>query len=214
MQYKMTVFFGSVLLFILLCPVTLLAQEAIPDDDHDYLITLETGHGNIILLLFDDTPLHKENFVKLAKAGVYDGVIFHRVISNFMIQSGDPATSNITPDWERDIIPPHVPAEFIPDLKHRRGSIGAARYGGERNPEKNSSPTQFYIVQNERAAPHLDGEYTVFGQVMSGLEVIDTIAGKPTDDRDRPLEETRITSVRVEKVKREDILRFYNYSYQ
>lgn len=210
----MTVFFSSVMLILLLNPFTLSAQEVIPDDDHDYLITLETGHGNIIFLLFDDTPLHKENFVKLAKAGVYDGIIFHRVINNFMIQSGDPTTSNITPGWEQGVIPPHVPAEFNSDLKHRRGSIGAARYGGERNPEKNSSPTQFYIVQNERAAPHLDGEYTVFGQVMSGLEVIDIIAGKPTDDRDRPIEETRINRVKVDTVKREDILRFYNYSYK
>ncbi len=210
----MTILFSSVLLMLLLSPFALSAQEAIPDSEHDYLVTLETEHGNIILLLFDDTPLHKENFVKLAKAGVYDGIIFHRVINNFMIQSGDPATSNITPGWEQGIIPPHVPAEIDPQITHRRGSIGAARYGGERNPEKNSSPTQFYIVQNERAAPHLDGEYTVFGQVMSGLEVIDIIAGKPTDDRDRPLEETRISRVKVDTVKREDILRFYNYSYK
>jgi len=189
------------------------AQDPIPDREHDYLVTLETDYGNIMMLLYDDTPMHKENFIELAKAGVYDGNIFHRVIEHFMIQSGDPSTSNITPSWDMDIIPPHVPAEINPKFRHRRGIVGAARYGGERNPLKNSSPTQFYIVRHDRAAPHLDGEYTVFGQVMSGMEVADIIAEKPTDERDRPLEEVRINRVKVERVKRSDIMKFYNFSY-
>lgn len=190
------------------------AQEQIPDSRHDYLVTLDTGHGNIIMLLYDDTPMHKENFIELAKAGVYDGNTFHRVIEHFMIQSGDPSTSNISRSYDPSIIPPHVPAEINPRFSHRRGSIGAARYGGERNPLKNSSPTQFYIVRHDRAAPHLDGEYTIFGQVMSGLEVIDRIAVVPTDESDRPLEPVRINRVRVEKVERSDVVRFYNYSYE
>ena len=189
------------------------SQEAIPDDRHDYLVTLETDYGNMIMLLFDDTPMHKENFVELAKAGVYDGNTFHRVIEHFMIQSGDPSTSNITPSWDMDIIPPHVPAEINPEFSHRRGTVGAARRGDDVNPMKNSSPTQFYIVQHDRAAPHLDNEYTVFGQVMSGKEVVDSIAAVPTGERDRPLEDVRINRVKVEKVKRSDILKFYNYSY-
>jgi cyclophilin family peptidyl-prolyl cis-trans isomerase len=189
------------------------AQGPIPDSEHDYLVTLETKYGNMMILLYDDTPMHKENFIELAKAGVYDGNIFHRVIEHFMIQSGDPSTSNITPSWDQEIIPPHVPAEINPKFSHRRGTLGAARYGGERNPLKNSSPTQFYIVRHDRAAPHLDGEYTVFGQVMSGMEVADIIAEKPTDERDRPLEEVRIKRVKVEKVKRSDIMKFYNFTY-
>jgi cyclophilin family peptidyl-prolyl cis-trans isomerase len=188
-------------------------QDPIPDTGHDYLVTLETGMGNIIMLLFDDTPMHKENFITLAEAGVYDGNNFHRVIENFMIQSGDPSTGRQPPSWDSDIIPPHVPAEINPKFSHRRGAVGAARYGGDRNPMKNSSPSQFYIVRHDRAAPHLDGEYTIFGQVMSGLEVIDSIAVQPTDERDRPLKEIKINRVRVEKVKRSDILKFYNYSY-
>ena len=189
------------------------AQDPLPDSKHDYLVTLETDYGNMMMLLYDDTPMHKENFIELAKAGVYDGNIFHRVIEHFMIQSGDPSTTNITPSWDQEIIPPHVPAEINPRFRHRRGTVGAARYGGERNPLKNSSPTQFYIVRHDRAAPHLDGEYTVFGQVMSGMEVADIIAEKPTDERDRPLEEVRINRVKVERVKRSDIMKFYNFSY-
>ncbi len=189
------------------------AQESIPDQEHDYLVTLETDYGNMMMLLYDETPLHKENFIELAKAGVYDRNLFHRVIEHFMIQSGDPNTSDITPSWDRDIIPPHVPAEINPEFSHFKGAVAAARRGDEVNPEKNSSPTQFYIVHHDRAANHLDGEYTVFGQVMSGLEVIDSIAVKPTDERDRPLEDVRINRVKVEEVKRSDILRFYNYSY-
>ncbi len=189
------------------------AQDPIPDKEHDYLVTLVTDMGNMKVLLFDDTPMHKENFIDLAKAGVYDGNTFHRVIENFMIQSGDPATSNISRQYDPGIISDHVPAEINPRFSHRRGTIGAARYGGERNPLKNSSPTQFYIVRHDRAAPHLDGEYTIFGQVMSGLEVIDRIAELPTDERDRPVESVRITRVTVERVRRSDVLKFYNYSY-
>lgn len=202
----------TAVLFFLFTGV-LSAQDPIPDSNHDYLVTLETDFGNMILLLFDETPMHKENFVELAKAGVYDGNLFHRVIEHFMIQSGDPGTSNIEPSWEKEIIPPHIPAEFDPRLIHKRGTVGAARYGGERNPMKNSSPTQFYIVRHDRAAPHLDGEYTVFGQVMSGLEVIDSIAVKPTDDNDRPLDNIRINRARVDRVRRSDVQKFYNFSY-
>lgn len=109
----------------------LTAQEPIPDALHDYLVTMETDSGNMMMLLFDDTPMHKENFAALAKAGVYDGNTFHRVIEHFMIQSGDPSSSNITPSWNRDVIPSHVPAEIKPSFRHRRGTVGAARYGGE-----------------------------------------------------------------------------------
>jgi len=189
------------------------AQQRIPDAEHDYLVTIETDFGNMILLLFDETPGHKENFVMLAKAGVYDGNLFHRVIEHFMIQSGDPRSSNLTPAYDPDIIPSHVPAEIDTTFSHRRGAIGAARYGGQQNPEKHSSPTQFYIVRHDRAAPHLDGDYTVYGQVMSGMEVVDSIAVKPTDDSDRPLEEVRINRVRVNSVKRQDVEMFYNFKY-
>lgn len=202
------------ILLCFLCAGPVAAQDPIPDSEHDYLVTLETDYGNLILLLFDQTPMHKENFVELAQAGVYDGNLFHRVIEHFMIQSGDPKTGKMEPSRAAEIIPPHVPAEFHPGLTHKRGTVGAARYGGEINPMKNSSPTQFYIVRHDRAAPHLDGEYTVFGQVMSGLEVIDSVAVVPTDNNDRPLQEVRINRARVDRVKRSDVEKFYNFSYQ
>ena len=191
----------------------LAAQEPVPDSEHDFLVTLETKFGNMMIILFDETPMHKDNFITLAKAGVYDGNIFHRVIENFMIQSGDPSTSNSPANYDKEIIPPHVPAEISVKYSHLRGSLGAARYGGERNPMKNSSPTQFYIVRHDRAAPHLDGEYTVFGRVMSGHEVIDSIAVQPTGPDDKPLSHIRIDRAKVEVVKRSDIVKFYNYSY-
>jgi cyclophilin family peptidyl-prolyl cis-trans isomerase len=203
----------SLILLLVFPAATATAQDRIPDSQNDYLVTLETDFGNMILLLFDETPMHKENFVDLARAGVYNGVTFHRVIENFMIQSGDPNTSNQQRQYKMNIIPSHVPAEINPRFRHRRGSLGAARYGGEQNPMKNSSPSQFYIVRHDRAAPHLDGDYTVFGQVMSGLEVIDSIAVKPVDDRDRPVEHVRINRVRVDVVSRSDVMKFYNYSY-
>jgi cyclophilin family peptidyl-prolyl cis-trans isomerase len=203
----------SLLILLVLGAGVAAAQERIPDGHNDYLVTLETDYGNMILLLFDETPMHKENFVDLAMAGVYNGVTFHRVIENFMIQSGDPNTSNQQRQYNRNIIPTHVPAEINPKFRHRRGSLGAARYGGEQNPMKNSSPSQFYIVRHDRAAPHLDGDYTVFGQVMSGLEVIDSIAVRPVDERDRPVEHVRINRVRVDVVARSEVMKFYNYSY-
>jgi cyclophilin family peptidyl-prolyl cis-trans isomerase len=207
-------FFKTLMLLLVFNTGAGAAQQPFPDNEHDYLVTLETDYGNMMMLLFDGTPMHKENFIELAMAGVYNGNTFHRVIENFMIQSGDPNSSNLTRRYDPGIIPPHVPAEIKPAFTHRRGAIGAARYGGESNPLKNSSPTQFYIVRHDRAAPHLDGEYTVFGQVMSGLEVIDSIAVRPTDDKDRPLENIRINRVRIEKVKRSDVTKFYNYSYE
>jgi cyclophilin family peptidyl-prolyl cis-trans isomerase len=210
---EMRFIFKTLSLLFFLNTGILTAQDAIPDNEHDYLVTIETGFGNMMVLLYDETPMHKENFVSLAEAGVYDGNLFHRVIENFMIQSGDPSTSNLARRYDPGIIHPHVPAEINQDIRHLRGSLGAARYGGERNPMKNSSPTQFYIVRHDRAAPHLDGEYTVFGRVMSGHEVIDSIAVIPTGERDRPLEPVRINRVKVEKVKRADIMKFYNYRY-
>jgi cyclophilin family peptidyl-prolyl cis-trans isomerase len=203
---------ATVLLLIINTFVTS-AQQRIPDPEHDYLVTIETEYGNMILLLFDETPGHKENFVKLANERVYDGNLFHRVIEHFMIQSGDPRSSNLSRSYDADIIPSYIPAEISPGFSHRRGAVGAARYGDRENPEKNSSPTQFYIVRHDRAAPHLDGDYTVFGQVMSGLGVIDSVAVVPTDDNDRPVEEVRINRVRIDVVKRDDVEKFYNFRY-
>ncbi|MBU8892345.1 MAG: peptidylprolyl isomerase [Bacteroidales bacterium] len=182
-------------------------------DNTDYLITINTDYGKIKLILFDDTPLHKQNFLDLATAGVYDHIIFHRIINNFMIQTGDYTTRNQPVDYNPKIIKDPVTAEILPHYLHVHGAIGAARSGDDINPERKSNSTQFYIIQNNKGAHHLDGQYTVFGQVMSGYEVLDAIAAQPTSKRDRPLKNIRIT-VDVIEVSKADIEKFYNFTYK
>ncbi|MFO7830324.1 MAG: peptidylprolyl isomerase [Bacteroidales bacterium] len=206
MKFKRFVVFISLLIFLSPC----FGQNN--TSDSDYLITIHTDYGKIKLLLFDDTPLHKENFINLVKAGVYNHIIFHRVIDDFMIQSGDYSTRNKPVSYDPSIIKSTIPAEIKSHHKHIRGAVGAARYGGEQNPEKRSSGTQFYIVQNCNGAHHLDGEYTVFGQVMSGFEVIDEIAAQPTNEKNRLINEIRIT-IDAEKVNKADVEKFYNFTY-
>ena len=193
---------------MLLGPVASFAQ-GIPDSEHDYLITLDTDYGEIKMVLFDETPIHKMNFVELAKAGVYDHIKFHRVIDNFMIQTGDYKTRNKPGDYDPGIIQKNLPAEIRPQYKHIYGAVGAARRD---NPQKASSGSQFYIIENPKGAPHLDGEYTVFGRVVSGFRVIHRIADVPVDDKDHPKKEIRMT-VRVDTVKRSQIEKFYNPDY-
>ena len=186
--------------------------QGIPDNTHDYLVTLHTRYGDVKLILYDDTPIHKMNFIDLAKAGVYDHITFHRVINQFMIQTGDPSTSNQPKDYNPSIISKTIPAEIRPHLKHVKGAVGAARRGDDVNPMKESSGTQFYIVQNEKSGNHLDGEYTVFGKVMSGLNVVDKIASVKTDKKNKPVKDIRMT-VGVQKVKRSEVEKFYSFEY-
>ncbi len=178
-------------------------------------IKITTDSGIIIVKLYDSTPLHRDNFANLVKMGFYDSLLFHRVIREFMIQGGDPLSKNAQPgsmlgmggsDMTR------IPAEFRKNLIHKRGALAAARDG---NPEKASSACQFYLVQGKKVSdaelnmiesskgfkyspaqrntyktvggtPFLDMEYTVFGEVESGVEVIDKIAGVPANASNRP----------------------------
>lgn len=204
---KKTIFFISLVSFL---SVAYCQEKSVKTD---YLVTINTDFGKIKLILFDDTPLHKENFLRLAKEGVYNNIIFHRVINNFMIQTGDYTTCNKAIDYDTGIIQDPIKAEILPQHTHIRGAIGAARRGDAVNPEKKSNSTQFYIVQNCKGAHHLDGKHTVFGQVMSGFEVIDKIALQTTSKSDRPLKNIRIT-VNIDKVSRSDIEKFYNFTYK
>jgi cyclophilin family peptidyl-prolyl cis-trans isomerase len=155
----------------------------------DYLITIKTNLGDIQLILFDATPLHKDNFIKLAKRGYYDGTTFHRVIPNFMIQGGDSLSKDDNPNNDGQGGPGYtIPAEFVDSLKHDRGMIAAARLGDGVNPQKSSSGSQFYIVQNKAGTHFLNGGYTVYGKVVKGLDVVDKIVAAKKDNRDRPLE--------------------------
>jgi cyclophilin family peptidyl-prolyl cis-trans isomerase len=198
-------------------------------------VLLQTNYGDIVVRLSDSTPLHRDNFLKLVKTGYYDSVLFHRVIKNFMIQSGDPNSKHAKPGEPLGNGGPEyrIPSEFRTTLFHKKGVIAAAR---DNNPEKESSGSQFYIVQGKvftdegldsvekyrlkgrkiptdqrevyktiGGAPHLDQGYTVFGEVVKGLDVVDKIAAVPTSkgqDRDWPLEDVRIIKAKLIKRKR------------
>lgn len=242
-------------------------------------VKIQTSLGDIVMKLYDETPQHRDNFLKLAKEGFYDGTIFHRVIHNFMIQGGDPESRNATPEAQYGTGGPGytVEAEILPSLYHKRGALAAARTGDEINPERRSSGSQFYIVwgdvysegqlagvskqmemmaqqsnfsrlaaqnksrimelrrnrdqagllalQDELVAqakaeakqqgglneeqrklyttvggtPHLDGQYTVFGEVIEGLDIVEKIQSTATRRGDRPLEDIVILSTTVEE---------------
>lgn len=183
-------------------------KKKLPKDD--YVITISTEYGDMIALLYNVTPKHKENFIKLANEGFYNGTTFHRIIKDFMIQGGDPNSKDSIPYNDGQGGPNYtVPAEFVPTLKHLRGSIAAARTGDAVNPQKASSGSQFYIVHNANGTPFLDGNYTVFGQVIKGLEVIDEIANQPKDMRDRPTKNITM-KVTAQKMKVKKIISTYN----
>lgn len=171
------------------------------------IIEMTTEYGTIEMQLYSSTPKHRDNFVKLVKGGFYDSLLFHRVINNFMIQGGDPASKGAAPNVMLGNGGPGytIPAEFVDSLVHLKGALAAARMGDAVNPKKESSGSQFYIVQGQKVnasilaqmqarsgktytkeqkkayaeiggTPHLDGAYTVFGRVIKGLDVIDKIA--------------------------------------
>lgn len=193
-------------------------------------VLLKTSMGDITIALYDETPLHKENFIKLVNDKYYDGVLFHRIIQNFMIQTGDPESKNAKAGQMLGNGGPGytIPAEFVPECYHKRGAVAAARMGDNVNPKKESSGSQFYIVDGQifntsmlnrviqmtnktfsqeqinaytsiGGAPHLDGDYTVFGEVISGMEVVDKIAAQAKDGRDRPVQDIKIISAEVLK---------------
>lgn len=259
----------------------------------DFVVTIKTDYGNIVAILYDETPKHKQNFIKLAKEHYFDSTLFHRVIAGFMIQGGDPDSKNVQPGQQLGRGGPGytIDAEFNSDLFHERGALAAARLGDLQNPTKASSGSQFYIVQGTvmtedqlklnqvkfdqalqkffenpdnalvydslvtvykagdmkayqarliqlkprveketgieidkevspeqfkayttvGGAPSLDGEYTVFGKVVQGMEVVDKIGAIETM-RDRPLKDVRMT-VTVEEMPRKKIESLYGYRY-
>lgn len=179
------------------------------DADKDYVIIIKTAYGNMIVLLSDNAPLHKANFVKLAKSGFYDSTTFHRVIDGFMIQGGDTLSKdNITTNDGMGNIGYTIPAELATGLKHQKGAIAAARIGDQANPQRDSNGSQFYIVLEDKGANHLDGQYSVFGQVVNGFDVMRKIATQQTDTRNRPLDNVYMT-MNVEEMKRSKIIKKY-----
>ena len=158
-----------------------------------------TNFGEIKVKLYADTPKHRENFAKLAFEGFYDGILFHRVINGFMIQAGDPLTKDAANADRFGTGGPGytVPAEFIPEYRHKKGALAAARRGDAANPMKESSGSQFYLVQDEYACSQLDGDYTVFGETIEGIDIIDKIAAVETGLRDRPVQDVKIITIKL-----------------
>lgn len=259
--------------------------------EKEYLVTFHTPYGEMRAILYDATPEHKENFLTLAQSGRYDSTIFHRIIEDFMVQGGDLSTSPAY-NPEEDSIDYTIPAEFVDTLFHKKGALAAARQGDRSNPERESSGSQFYIVQGtiyeedelltdmsklgkgiqemlrngsydslgeelmslyrsgdfeaytqkmidmkplvedalnievdrkyskERlqayttigGAPHLDDTYTVFGEVIDGLDLIDSIAAQPTGQADKPSENIYLT-VEVEELPKKKITKEYGYQF-
>lgn len=210
----------SLLAFLLLSSFSLFAQKT--------KVKIETVYGPIVVMLYDGTPLHRDNFLKLTKEKFYDSLLWHRVIPGFVIQGGDPQSKAApagAPLGEGKY-GARIPAEIKPEYFHKRGALGMAR---DQNPEKASSGCQFYIVvgkpfddaaldkaqqrsghtipKDQReiyktlgGTPHLDGGYTVFGEVISGMDAVDKIANLPRNKMDRP--DTDVRMLQVRKVRR------------
>ncbi|MBE6224728.1 MAG: peptidylprolyl isomerase [Bacteroidales bacterium] len=163
------------------------------------VFNIVTSKGTIKIKLYKDTPLHRDNFVKLASKRFYDNILFHRVIKNFMIQVGDPLTKdpNADPAKYGTGGPGYtIPAEILPQYKHKKGALAAARKGDKANPNRESSGSQFYFVESETGCSHLDGQYTIFGETIEGFDVIDAIAAEPvTAPKNAPVNPIRIISV-------------------
>ena len=197
-----------------------------PAASKERLVEIKTDYGTMVVRLYDSTPLHRDNFIKLVKEGFYDSLLFHRVIQGFMIQGGDPESKYADSAallGNGGAPGDMIPAEFMPDLFHKKGALAMAR---TENPEKASSNCQFYIVQGKQyddnflnqvecgvrqynpdfyyndaerkiyktigGTPFLDQNYTVFGEVVKGLEIIDKIASAQCDQNDRPLKDLRM----------------------
>ncbi len=231
MKKNMKKFFAT----LVLCLATIGIQAQTDNIRHE--IEMVTDSGKIVIALYNETPQHRDNFLKNVKEGIYDGQLFHRVIKDFMIQAGDPASKTATKgqmlgDSDDKYT---VPAEIVyPKLFHKRGAVAAARESDDVNPQRASSATQFYIVWGRKfsdnqlawaqeridkytngqikitpeigniyktvgGTPHLDGSYTVFGEVLEGLDIVERIQTATTDDNDRPINDIRIVKATVIK---------------
>lgn len=218
---KFTLFTSIITIMLFMINITVIAQEK--SKTSTKIVVISTQLGDIKLKLYDETPLHRDNFIKLVNEHYFDSTLFHRVINKFMIQGGDPDSKRAVAGAMLGNGGPSytIPAEFVPTLIHKKGVLAAAREGDMINPQKASSGSQFYIVQGKvftteeldmlskrmgksftaeqiktyttiGGTPHLDGSYTVFGEVISGWDVIDKIAAVATDQNNRPKEDIRM----------------------
>ncbi len=225
MKMKKTVF-----IFSMIALLAIAFSFTGKDNKGEKKVLISTSFGDMKIRLYDETPLHRDNFIKLAKESYLDGTLFHRVIKGFMIQGGDPDSKTAKPGQMLGNGGPgyNIPAEFVAKYYHKKGVLAAAREGDQVNPKKESSGSQFYIVQGRKyddatldmiekklnikftdqqrltyktvgGAAHLDGSYTVFGEVYEGLNVIDSIANVPVDKNNRPLQDIKMTVKLIEE---------------
>ena len=228
---------------LLLCilPLSLFAQKKKPTTEARAEVTIQTTMGKVVVALYNQTPLHRDNFLRQVGRGYYDGLLFHRIIEGFMIQCGDSISREVSAQEyspsDDDANEPMIPAEFrFPQLFHRRGVLAAARQSDDVNPTRASSPYEFYLAwgkyyqpkdmramqekvleredstthvifpqelidayEIDGGIPHLDGSYTVFGEVIKGLDVVGNIQAVKTDSLDRPIKDVRIKKAWVSK---------------
>jgi cyclophilin family peptidyl-prolyl cis-trans isomerase len=206
---------------LVLAGLTCSAQQK--NTEKETIVTIKTSMGTIKAKLYNDTPLHRDNFIKLVNEGWYNGSPFHRVIREFMIQGGQNKDGRLDPGYT-------IPAEIKDTHFHKKGALAAARQPDQVNPKKASSGSQFYIVQGKKfdenwldmyesrsgkvfsarqrqayqttgGSPHLDGDYTVFGEVIEGLDIVDKIATVKTGNMDVPVEPVTIISITVDNGK-------------
>ncbi len=226
---------------IVVCTMIMVLTSGMPRKNKNMYVEMQTTMGTVEFRLYDETPKHRDNFIRLAKEHYFDSLLFHRVIENFVVQGGDPKSKHAKPgQLLGDGDPGYtVPAEFCLDkgIFHKRGSLNAAREGDEVNPRQESCASQFCFIwgqvmtdemldkTQERldrqtggkvkltpemrevyktigGTPHLDGQYTVFGEVTKGLEIVEQMQKVKTDSNDRPVEDLRIISVKVKKEKK------------
>lgn len=177
------------------------------------VVELSTIHGNFYIWLYDETPLHKANFLKLAKEGFYDGTTFHRLVSQFVMQGGDPNSKDADKTNDGKGGPGYtIPAEIKANLHHDVGAVAAARLPDNVNPKKESSGSQFYICLTKAKTAPLDGNYTVFGQVIKGMENSTKVMSVPFDQNGRPLTDLKMTMKVIAYDTEAEVLAEYGFT--
>jgi cyclophilin family peptidyl-prolyl cis-trans isomerase len=212
-KYSSGLFLFVSVLILQACSVLKGGGGKASDPTKDTLVVIGTKFGEMTLVLFPETPEHRKNFLKLAGQKFYDSTTFHRIIKDFMIQGGDPNSKDDNPNNDGQGGPGYtIPGEFNPLFSHVQGALAAARMGDQVNPEKRSSGSQFYLVEKSDGTHFLDKNYSVYGQTIKGIEVIQTIAIQPKNQMDRPNSDIKMW-VKLLPMKKQMVTETYGYDY-